>query len=148
MFYFFCLIFVFLLIFCVVIGVFFLVIVNFVVGVVVGVGIFVVCYFLFFCVYVVDRCYNCGELFCGIGGYVIKVVVIVKFLCQFVFCIFLCFSVMKLNLLVCFLFMDFSKLICSGSEVVLLVGMIEILCDVVEKEFGFFVIRLYRVFWF
>lgn len=81
MFYFFCFVFIILLVFCMVIGIFFVVIVSVVMGISVGLGIFFVCYFLFLSVYVVDRCYNCGELFCGIGVYVINVVEMVKLLC-------------------------------------------------------------------
>lgn len=139
-------IFVILLVFCVVIGVLLAATTSLAAGVAVGVGIFVTCYLLFLCAYVADRRYNRGEPSCGIGGYVTKAVGTVKLLSQLVFCIPPCPSATKPNMPVRFLFTDFSKLTCSGSEAASLVGMIETLCDVVEKEFGFFVTRLYRVF--
>ncbi|XP_078369794.1 kinase D-interacting substrate of 220 kDa B-like isoform X5 [Oculina patagonica] len=139
-------IFVLLLIFCTVVGVLLSATVNLAAGVAVGVGIFLTCYLLFLCAYLADRRYNRGEPSCGIGGYVTKAVATVKLLCQLVFCIPPSPSATKPNMPVRFLFTDFSKLTCSGSEAASLVGMIETLCDVVEKEFGFFVTRLYRVF--
>ena len=139
-------IFVLLLVFCTVIGVLLSATVSLAAGISVGVGIFLACYVLFLTAYIADRRYNRGEPSCGIGGYVTNAVSTVKLLCQLVFCIPPCLSATKPNLPVRFLFTDFSKLTCSGSEAASLVGMIETLCDVVEKEFGFFVTRLYRVF--
>lgn len=139
-------IFVLLLVFSTVIGVLLAASVNLAAGIGVGVGIFLTCYLLFLCAYIADRRYNRGEVSCGIGGYVTNAVSTVKLLCQLVFCVPPCSSATKPNLPVRFLFTDFSKLTCSGSEAASLVGMIETLCDVVEKEFGFFVTRLYRVF--
>ena len=139
-------IFVLLLVFCTVVGVLLSATVNLAAGISVGIGIFLAYYVLFLCAYIADRRYNRGEPSCGIGGYVTNAVATVKLLSQLVFCIPPCLSATKPNLPVRFLFTDFSKLTCSGSEAASLVGMIETLCDVVEKEFGFFVSRLYRVF--
>ena len=146
MFHFSRIIFVLLLVFCTVIGVLLAATVNLAAGIGVGIGIFLACYLLFLCAYIADRRYNRGEPSCGIGGYVTNAVATVKLLCQLVFCIPPCPSATKPNLPVRFLFTDFSKLTCSGSEAASLVGMIETLCDVIEKEFGIFVTRLYRVF--
>lgn len=146
MFHFSRLIFVLLLVFCTVIGVLLSAAVSLAAGIAVGVGIFLACYVLFLCAYIADRRYNRGQPSCGIGGYVTNAVATVKLLCQLVFCVPPCPTATKPNLPVRFLFTDFSKLTCSGSEAASLVGMIENLCDVVEKEFGFFVTRLYRVF--
>lgn len=139
-------IFVLLLVLCTVIGVVLSASVSLAAGIGVGVGIFLACYLLFLCAYIADRRYNRGEPSCGIGGYVTNAVSTVKLLCQLVFCVPPCPGITKPNMPVRFLFTDFSKLTCSGSEAASLVGMIENLCDVVENEFGFFVSRLYRVF--
>lgn len=139
-------VFIILLVFCTVIGILLAATVSVATGISVGLGIFFACYLLFLSAYVADRRYNRGESSCGIGAYVTNAVETVKLLCQLVFCIPPCPGATKPNMPVRFLFTDFSKLTCSGSEAASLVGMIETLCDVVEKEFGFFVSRLYRVF--
>ena len=140
------LIFFLLLVFCSVVGVVLWATVSIAVGVAVAVAIFVACYLLFLCAYMADKRYERGEASCGLGGYVSKAVATLKLLCQLIFCVPPCSSAMKPTLGVRFLFTDFSKMACGGSEAASLVGMIETLCDVVENEFGFFVTRLFRVF--
>ncbi|XP_032231090.2 kinase D-interacting substrate of 220 kDa isoform X2 [Nematostella vectensis] len=140
-------IFIMVLVIATIIGVILWAAVGLVEGICVGLAIFSGCYCLFFCAYVTDRKSNNGDApSCSIGSYVATSVTTLKLLSQLIFCIPPCPSAMKPALPVRFLFTDFSKLTCSGSEAASLVGMIETLCDVVEAEFGFFVTRLYRVF--
>lgn len=139
-------IFVLVLVLSVVISVVLWATVSVIVGAAVGLSIFVTCYLIFSLAYVSDRRYNSGEQSCNLGGYIAKSTSALKLLCQVIFCIPPCPNVMRSALPVRFLFTDFSKLTCSGSEAASLVGMIEILCDLVENDLGFFVTRLYRVF--
>ncbi|XP_029195259.2 kinase D-interacting substrate of 220 kDa-like isoform X4 [Acropora millepora] len=139
-------VFIILLVFCTVVGVVLAASVGYATGIGIALGIFLACYLLFVIAYFADRRYSRGEPSCGIGAYVTNAVETVKLLCQLVFCIPPSPGSTKPNMPVRFLFTDFSKLTCTGSEAASLVGMIETLCDVVENEFGFFVTRLYRVF--
>ena len=120
--------------------------VNLLCGIGVGIALFISCYVLFLCAYVADHRYSGSKTSCSVGGYVAKAVAVLKLLAQLMFCVPPYPSALKPALPVRFLFTDFSKLTCSGSEAASLVGMIETLCDVIESEFGFFVSRLYRVF--
>ena len=139
-------IFIMVLLLSTIIGIILWAAVNLLCGIGVGIALFISCYILFLCAYVADRRYSSSKPSCSVGGYVARAVAVLKLLAQLVFCVPPRPSALKPTLPVRFLFTDFSKLACSGSESASLVGMIETLCDVIESEFGFFVSRLYRVF--
>ena len=139
-------VFVVVLLLSVVVGVVLWAAVSVIVGAAVGLSIFITCYVIFLVAYVSDRRYSSGAQSCNIGGYIAKSTSTLKLLCQLMFCVPPSLGALRPALPVRFLFTDFSKLTCGGSEAGSLVGMIEALCDLIENDLGFFVTRLYRVF--
>lgn len=133
------------LFFCMLLGVCFCCAFSWVVGVAVGGGAFVLCQALYLGILIWENkwCNNINpswisEYFCRFSSTFYLLYLIM-------FCIPPTLTSMRSSLPVKFMFTDFSKLTRSTSEATALVGMIESLNEVIERNFGCITTRLYRV---